>query len=137
VSFLNGVGPATAGTVDGARKVVVAGKPSSRTLTKPQDQLADLAQRIRAELIGSDTCTACGHTAHGAAPVLALCRLLVDAGINPAQPLDAYRGDTLCLHVRSIGEAAKLEIDGKGCGFKRGAAVGIALAGSSNRRGES
>jgi hypothetical protein len=27
-------------------------------------------------------------------------------------PLEAYRGETLALRVRSIGEAAKLEIDG-------------------------
>jgi hypothetical protein len=49
VIALNGAGPATAGTVDEAQKVVVAGKPSSRSLTKPQGQLSNLAQRIHAE----------------------------------------------------------------------------------------
>jgi len=42
--------------------------------------------------------------------------------------LTAYRGATLCLRVRSIGEGAALEIDGKGVGFRplKGApAVGI------------
>jgi hypothetical protein len=49
VADLNGAGPATAETVNEAQKVVVAGKPSSRSLSKPQGQLADLAQRIRTE----------------------------------------------------------------------------------------
>ena len=37
-----------------------------------------------------------------------MCRKLVDAGYDPARPLYAYRGDTLCLKVRSIGEGARL-----------------------------
>jgi hypothetical protein len=74
---------------------------------------------IRAQLIGSDRCNAIGFTARGAAPVLQLCRLLVGAGINPDTPLHAYRGDTLCLIVRSIGEAANLELNSKGTAFVR------------------
>jgi hypothetical protein len=51
------------------------------------------------------------------APVLALCRKLTST--HPSStPLDAYRGATLCLRVRSIGEGARLEIDGKGVGFR-------------------
>jgi hypothetical protein len=49
---------------------------------------------------------------HVSSPVIALCRKLVDIGIDPATPLNAYRGKTLCLRVLGIGEAAQLEIDG-------------------------
>ena len=62
---------------------------------------------IRAELIGSDRCEAEGIIARGYAPVLDLCRKLVAAGYNPASPLEAWRGETLCLRVRSIGEGAR------------------------------
>jgi hypothetical protein len=55
---------------------------------------------IRAELIGSDRCEAEGITACGYAPVLQLCRELVAAGFNPACPLEAWRGETLCLRIR-------------------------------------
>jgi hypothetical protein len=72
---------------------------------------------IRAELAGVDCCSARGVTAQGQAPVLVLCRLLLEIGCDPATPLDAYRGDVLCLQVRSIGEAAALEINAKGTGF--------------------
>ena len=55
---------------------------------------------ICAELIGSDRCEAEGITACGYAPVLQLCRELVAAGFNPACPLEAWRGETLCLRIR-------------------------------------
>ena len=48
---------------------------------------------IRAELIGSDRCEADGIAAYGYAPVFDLCRKLVAAGVNPASPLEAWRGD--------------------------------------------
>jgi hypothetical protein len=80
----------------------------------------DPAQTIvRAELSGSDRCTALGVTARAYAPVIALCRKLVAAGHDSATPLDAYRGEVLCLQVRSIGEAAGLEINADGTGFRR------------------
>jgi hypothetical protein len=69
------------------------------------------AQVIFAELIGSNTCTAAGVTVVDHAPVLALCRALVTAGQDPNRPLHAYRGDVLCLYVRSIGEGARLTIE--------------------------
>src|SRR5262249_62240646 len=75
------------------------------------------AHHIRAALSG-DTCTALGITAQSPSPVLMLCRQLVEAGHDPATPLDAYRGETLALHVRSIGEAAGLEVNGEGTGFR-------------------
>ena len=65
---------------------------------------------IRAELIGSSTCSAAGRTAVGPAPVLALCRQLVAAGMAPDYGLEVYRGDQLALRVRSIGNAAKLTV---------------------------
>jgi hypothetical protein len=43
--------------------------------------------------------------------VFALCRALVTAGHDPNRPLHAYRGDVLCLRVRSIGEGARLTIE--------------------------
>jgi hypothetical protein len=66
---------------------------------------------VRAEIIGSDTANAAGFTVRGASPVLALCRKLVTAGFDPGTPLHAYRGDVLCLRVRSIGAAAGLTVD--------------------------
>jgi hypothetical protein len=74
---------------------------------------------IRAELTGSSTCTALGLSVRANSPVLGLCRRLIEAGYDPATPLQAYRGDTLCLVIRSIGEAAALEINSAGTGFFR------------------
>lgn len=76
-----------------------------------------VAAPIRADLIGSDQCHAAGITAHGASPVLTLCRELVAAKVDPDHPLHAYRGNMLCLVVRSIGEAAHLDVNSKGTGF--------------------
>jgi len=50
------------------------------------------------------------------APVLRLCRELVNRGVDPATPLEAYRGETLCLRVRSIGEGANLTVESDRCG---------------------
>jgi hypothetical protein len=65
---------------------------------------------VHAELTGRDSASALGITVRGSTPVLALCRKLVENGCPPATPLAAYRGGTLCLIVRSIGEAACLEV---------------------------
>jgi hypothetical protein len=73
--------------------------------------------RIRAEITGDDGASACGLVVHSGSPVLALCRKLIEAGHDPATPLDAYRGETLCLRVRSIGEAAGLRVNTSGTGF--------------------
>ena len=69
------------------------------------------SEPIRAELIGSNCCTAKGITAYAEAPVLKLCRALIRAGTSPDTPMEVYRGKTLALTVRRIGEAAALEID--------------------------
>jgi hypothetical protein len=73
---------------------------------------------IRGELTGSSTCSAAGFTATSGTPVLVLCRELVAAGFYPDQPLEVYRGDTLALRIRSIGEAAALELNGEATGFR-------------------
>ena len=44
--------------------------------------------------------------------------MLVDAGHDPATPLEAWRDSTLCLRVRSIDEGARLRIRGNGVGFE-------------------
>src|SRR5262245_193871 len=75
---------------------------------------------IQAELRSSSQASANGIVATGNTPVLALCRKLVSAGFDPRTPLEAYRRETLCLKVRSIGEAASLDIGSKGLGFVRG-----------------
>lgn len=77
----------------------------------------DSSKAIHAELTGDDGCTALGVVARSPSPVLLLCRLLVAAGHDPARPLEAWRGPVLCLLVRSIGEAARLKINGPGTGF--------------------
>jgi hypothetical protein len=74
-------------------------------------------QVLRADLIGTDACSAAGITTTGNAPVLVLCRRLLAAGHDPATRLEVYRGATLALIVRSIGEAAQLEINSKGSDF--------------------
>ena len=85
--------------------VQIAGKPN------PIVAITVEAQAIFAELIGSNACTAVGITVVDHAPVLALCRALVTAGQDPNRPLHAYRGDVLCLRVRSIGQAARFTVE--------------------------
>lgn len=77
------------------------------------------AAAIRAEIAGGDRACSAGLSATGAAPVLALCRLLVEAGADPGRSLHAYRGALLCLAVRSIGAAAQFDINSKGTGFTK------------------
>jgi hypothetical protein len=76
-------------------------------------QIQTTAPSLRAELIGTDHAAAAGIEAHSPSPILNLCRALVEAGCNPAMPLH-----TLALRVRSIGEAAGLEVNGDGAGFR-------------------
>ena len=66
---------------------------------------------IRAELTGSDTCTAAGLTVHARAPVLTMCREMLAAGLDPDSALDVYRNGLLALRIRAIGEAAKLTVE--------------------------
>jgi hypothetical protein len=77
-----------------------------------------LTQAIRADLIGSDCCSALGINGRGHSPVLGLCPKLIEAGYDPATPLKVYRGETLSLRIRSIGEAARLRVATHGVGFE-------------------
>jgi hypothetical protein len=72
---------------------------------------------IHAKLAGSDTVAAQGHSVKNNLPVIALCRLLVAEGFDPASPMHVYRGETLALKIRSIGEAARLRPATEGRGF--------------------
>jgi hypothetical protein len=76
-----------------------------------------------AELIGDNTATACGIAVRSSSPVLALCRELIAARLDPDAVLIAYRRGIAALHVRSIGTAATLEINSRGTGFTRARAV--------------
>ena len=71
-------------------------------------QVVPSARRVM--VIGSNQAEANGVTARGHAPVLALCRALIEAGHDPNTSIAAYRGATLCLKVRSIGEGARLTV---------------------------
>ena len=75
-------------------------------------------QSIRAVIIAPDQCETVGHKVRASAPVLALCRELVEAGHDPGCQLQVYRKGVLALRVRSIGEAARLSIRGDGVGFR-------------------
>jgi len=78
-----------------------------------------IAAAIRAELTGSNSCTALGITVHGYAPVLALCRQLIETGHDPARPLHVFRGDVLALVVCDIGIGARLTVQTAGNGAPR------------------
>src|SRR4051812_33330936 len=66
---------------------------------------------IRAEVAWTDTATAAGITVKARAPVLELCRRLIEAGHHPDSPLVAWRESVLCLRVKSIGAAAELAVE--------------------------
>jgi hypothetical protein len=88
---------------------------------------------LRAELFGSGICSAAGLTAVNHAPVLTLCRQLIQAGFDPSTPLEAWRSATLALRVRSIGKATRLTVDETRTAFARwkpfsGAAVSPRIA---------
>jgi hypothetical protein len=74
-------------------------------------------------LIGDDTATACGIAVRSTSPVRVLCRELIATGMTPDAALTVFRYGTVALRVRSIGEAAALEINSKGAGFTRARAV--------------
>jgi hypothetical protein len=64
------------------------------------------------QLTGSDRCEVNGLVVKHSAPVLAMCRALIDAGYDPERPLEAHRGDTLCLRVSSIAYGARYTVKG-------------------------
>jgi hypothetical protein len=117
--------------------------PDPETRNGPPDKVSPVlgslsgkqTRVLRAELFGSDRCTGEGFSAVGAAPVLMLCRKLVEAGFDPRSPLEAWRQTTLALRVRSIGEAADLECNSKGTGFVRRSSVRTASPIAKNNVG--
>ena len=74
---------------------------------------------LRAELIGANTCRAAGLTATGSAPVLALCRNLIAAGLDPDQALEVYRSGMMALRVRSLAAGAALTVEDDSRGTPR------------------
>lgn len=99
--------PALAGAGNRLQKADLrAGIIQPNILNNPLPQVAT----IRAEVLGTGICEACGITARGSAPVLTLCRLLIAAGHDPRSRLEAWRGSMLAVRVRSIGEAANLRV---------------------------
>lgn len=108
----SGVGLASAATDSKARKAFGFGK------AEPSSPIIHLRPPIRAELRGSDVCTALGLTVRSPSPVLSLCRRLIAAGHDPGRSLHAFRGDVLCLRVASIGQAARLRVAPHGTGFQ-------------------
>ena len=101
----NGCGPVPCADNRDEAGIVGAGKrPLS---SRPQ---ANVQAILRAEYLGATTCTAAGITARASAPVLALCRELLAAGLDPDQAIEVFRGATLALRMRSIGEAAELAV---------------------------
>ena len=73
--------------------------------------LAEPQAPIVCQIIGSDRCAFGSLVVKHHAPVLAICRMLIEAGYDPERPLEAYRGETLCLKIRTIAEGAKLTIE--------------------------
>jgi hypothetical protein len=92
------------------------------------------AAAIRAELVGSDTCScpAFGITIDNSSPVIALARKLIAAGVDPAMSLHAFRGGTLALVIAHIGAAAAIEPRGDGIGFRPVAKLGASPATAAN-----
>jgi len=74
--------------------------------------VSDVTMTIRAQLSSDTIAVSVGIEIKSPSPVLALCRRLLDEGCASSASLQAFRGDTLCLTVRSIGEAAELEVVG-------------------------
>ncbi len=76
-------------------------------------------QQVCAELTGDDRCAAAGVVAVGVTQTILLCKALLATGMSQDQALDVFRNGVLALRVRSIGEAAGLEIALEPPGFRR------------------
>jgi hypothetical protein len=134
VSATKGAGPDLCGDRVEAQKTDVhcGGHESS----KPSFQTT---QPVRAELSGSDTCTALGITAIGTSPVLKLCRQLLANGLDPDTAVEVYRKGIIALRVRSIAEAAGLEVNSTGTDFvscRPRAASPVRVSGSPKQIGQ-
>jgi hypothetical protein len=65
------------------------------------------------QIINSDRCEVYGLVVKHNAPVLAMCRRLIEVGYDPDRPLEAYRREVLCLRISSIGYGAKFTVKEK------------------------
>ncbi len=72
---------------------------------------------LRAEIVRNSY--VCEGTA--ADSLFTLCRALIERGHDPATALEGYRGEMLCLKVRSLGEGARQRVSPRGIGFVPGA----------------
>jgi hypothetical protein len=79
--------------------------------------IAQVIDAVHAQIDADNAVSAYGYTAVSTSPVLALCRDLIDAGHLPTAPMLVFRGTMLCLNVRSLEEAAALEVAPRGIGF--------------------
>jgi hypothetical protein len=66
---------------------------------------------IVAHLSASRRCTTADIRATGVTPVLALCRELLAAGLDPDAAVEVYRSGIVALRIRSIAEGAKLTVE--------------------------
>jgi hypothetical protein len=89
----------------------IAHQTIQRVASEKQNPNPSRAHAVRADLIGSDTCTANGLTARGPAPVLALCRILIQHGHNTDDPMEVYRNGTLSFRVASLREGARFTVE--------------------------
>jgi hypothetical protein len=82
--------------------------PESKTAQAKQHEV-NATGPLRADLIGISQATCSGVTVSGRhAPVFSLCRALIEAGHDPDAPLEAYRGEILCLRASSLAAGAAL-----------------------------
>jgi hypothetical protein len=86
---------------------------------------------LRAQISSDSIAISCGVEVHTGSPILALCRALVAEGCNPATAMEVFRGPTLCLSIRAIGEAARLRVNTAGTGFTMRQEADISLTGES------
>jgi hypothetical protein len=81
---------------------------------------------IPATLHGDDVCRAVGLEVRSTSPIIGMCRELVERGYDQELELHAYRNEVLAVIVASIGRAVKLEVNGRGTGFRPVVTVGRA-----------
>jgi hypothetical protein len=93
---------------EGIRHFIAGHKATAMSAVRKGAARADTVIR---SLTGSDRCEAEGLAVKHNAPVLAMCRALIDAGCDPERPLEAYRGDVLCLRVSNIGYGAQYTVE--------------------------
>jgi hypothetical protein len=75
---------------------------------------------IRVTLTGANTATAGAISVTSRTPILSMCRTLIANGFDPRCSIEAYRGETLCLIVPTIGMAAALTVnEARGCNFSK------------------